>query len=294
MVDGNKLGDVGFQKLGTPYNQMDCQAFVEWCLRQCGENKNLAGSNAWYREVYNHGRVLTPEECVKELGCVPKGAFLFILEHDGGEPEKYKPDGLGNASHIGICTIPRGEGAIHSSASRGCVAESKFKQKTINGGWNRVGLYNKVSYDYGGGDKTPVPDVDPDQDSDPTPSPEPTPAHRPAIVWSENGDPVNTRKGPGKNYALSKAGKLAVGTHVEIIDTSGEWSKISVVDKHNAEWYCWIMTRFLRFGDDIPQEPVYDDTDQDSGLVTVHIAHLTEEEADNIMMNYEDAWTTPE
>lgn len=150
MVDGNKLGDVGFEKLGTPYSEMDCQAFIEWCLKQCGENKNLAGSNAWYREVAKNGVILSPEECVRELGRVPKGAFLFIHANDGKEPAKYKDDGMGNASHIGLCTIPRGEGAIHSSSSRGCVAESKFKEKTIKGGWNKVGLWNRVAYDYGG------------------------------------------------------------------------------------------------------------------------------------------------
>ena len=36
MVDGNLLGAAGFEKLGTPYSEMDCQAFVEWCLAQCG------------------------------------------------------------------------------------------------------------------------------------------------------------------------------------------------------------------------------------------------------------------
>ena len=158
MVDGNKLGDVGFKYLGTPYSQMDCQAFVEKCLSDCGLRKDLPGSNAWFREVYRDGVVLTPEECKKQYGCVPKGAFLFILEFDGKEPEKYKADGLGNASHIGICTMPRGEGAIQSSASRGCVAESKFNGKTIkNGGWNRVGLWSKVTYDTGGVAPTPSP-----------------------------------------------------------------------------------------------------------------------------------------
>ena len=152
MVDGNKLGEVGFQKLGTPYSQMDCQAFIEWCLRQCGLNKDLAGSNAWYREVMKNGTIMTPEECVKQLGCVPKGAFLFIHAFDGGEEKRGYHDGLGNASHIGICTGNKGEGAIHSSASRECVAESVFHGKTIkNGGWNAVGLWNKVSYDYGTG-----------------------------------------------------------------------------------------------------------------------------------------------
>ena len=148
MIDGNKLGTVGFDQLGTPYAQMDCQAFVEWCLRQCGLNKDLAGSNAWYREVMKNGTVLTPEECVKQLGKVPAGAFLFIHAFDGGEEKRGYHDGLGNASHIGIVT-EKGEGAIHSSASRGCVAESRFKGKTIQGGWNKVGLWNRVAYDYG-------------------------------------------------------------------------------------------------------------------------------------------------
>ena len=150
MIDGNKLAGVGFAYLGVSYSKMDCQAFVEQCLRDCGLNKNLPGSNAWFREVYQHGAIMTPEECVRELGTVPPGAFLFILEHDGKEPEKYKKDGLGNASHIGIVT-GRGQGAIHSSHSRGCVCESKFQGKTIkNGGWNRVGLWDQVVYDYGG------------------------------------------------------------------------------------------------------------------------------------------------
>ena len=148
MTDGNKLGTIGFEKLGTPYREMDCQAFIEWCLRQCGLKKDLAGSNAWYREVMKNGAVMTPEECVKQLGKVPAGAFLFIHAFDGGEEKRGYHDGLGNASHIGIVT-GRGEGAIHSSSSRGCVAESSFRSRTIPGGWNRVGLWNRVSYDYG-------------------------------------------------------------------------------------------------------------------------------------------------
>ena len=149
MIDGNRLAVVGFEKLGTPYRKMDCQAFVEWCLRQCGLKKDLAGSNAWYREVMRNGWVGTPEACMKQFGKVPAGAFLFIHASDGGEERRGYRDGLGNASHIGIVT-GKGEGAIHSSSSRGCVAESRFRNKTVpNGGWNRVGLWNQVAYDYG-------------------------------------------------------------------------------------------------------------------------------------------------
>ncbi len=148
MINGKELGEAGFKYLGVPYSKMDCQAFAEQCLRDCGLEMNLAGSNAWYREVMKNGAVMSPEDCVKQLGKVPAGAFLFILNQDGKEPEKYRKDGLGNASHIGIVT-GRGEGAIHSSASRGCVAESTFRGKTISGGWNRVSLWNRVSYDFG-------------------------------------------------------------------------------------------------------------------------------------------------
>ena len=174
MINGKALAEAGFSYLGVSYSKMDCQAFVEQCLRDCGLEKNLAGSNAWFREVRNHGTIMTSEECVRQLGTVPPGAFLFILEQDGGEPEKYRKDGLGNASHIGIAT-GRGEGAIHSSASRGCVAESRFRNKTISGGWNRVGLWDRVSYDFG---------------TDPGKTGAETPATRPTLRRGSRGEAV--------------------------------------------------------------------------------------------------------
>ena len=292
MIDGKQLGTVGFQRIGTPYSEMDCQAFVEWCLKQCGLDKNLAGSNAWFREVMNNGVIMTPEECVRELGTVPAGAFLFILEQDGGEPAKYKPDGLGNASHIGLVT-GKGEGAIHSSASRGCVAESTFRNKTINGGWNRVGLYNVVKYDYtqGGG-------KDPGEDPEPVPSPEPapTPVREFAIVWSENDLPVNTRKGPGRNYAQSMAGKLPVGETVEILkrttNNGEEWCQILAQDRHGATWTCWMMGKFLQTVDgtkdhnqpvdqdgDVPADPADEFTPGDAESSILITIQMSREEA---------------
>lgn len=162
MVKGDQLGSIGFKYLGVPYSTMDCQAFVEKCLSDLGKRIDLPGSNAWYRMILNEGWVGTPEECVKAFGKVPKGAFLFILLQDGKEPEKYKPDGIGNASHIGICTGNEGKGAIHSSFSRGCVAESEFHGKTIkNGGWNRVGLWTEEVF------YQEIQDADPQDDPDP-------------------------------------------------------------------------------------------------------------------------------
>ena len=143
MVKAEDLANAGFKYLGRSYKEMDCQKFVEKCLADIGMRVDLPGSNAWYRKMTWTG---TPEECKKRFGCVPAGAFLFILAFDGGERARGYTDILGNASHIGIVTNT-GKGAIHSSQSRGEVCESAFKGKTIpNGGWNRIGLWNVLSY----------------------------------------------------------------------------------------------------------------------------------------------------
>lgn len=151
--------------LGIPYSTLDCQAFVEKCLSEIGIRENLPGSNAWFRHMTWTG---TPEECKRSFGKIPPGAFLFILEHDGNEPEKYKPDGIGNASHIGIFTgmtgaemvqiakdagienaakFNFGNGAIHSSYTHKAVCTSTFKGNSIRDGWNMIGLWDRLSYD---------------------------------------------------------------------------------------------------------------------------------------------------
>ena len=289
MIDGKKLGDVGFQYLGTPYSVMDCQKFIEQCLADCGWKIDLAGSNAWYRKCLKEGWVGTPEECVKKYGTTPKGAFLFILEHDGKEPEKYRPDGHGNASHIGLCTGSRGEGAIHSSKSRGGVAESKYHNKSINGGWNMVGLLPR-EIDYHNGDQ-PEPT--------PEPTPEPEPVRQKAVVWSQNGKPVNTRKGPDETYGQSKAGRIPVGDVVEVLKTQinsqGEnWCRIRWTDPKGATWVCWIKADFLKpvDGEDHGGDSGSEDQDgaPETPLYIVHIPYLTEYQADALVHRYPGAW----
>ena len=283
MINGKALAEAGFSYLGVSYSRMDCQAFVEQCLRDCGLEKNLAGSNAWFREVAAHGAVMTPEECVRQLGTVPPGAFLFILEQDGGEPAKYRPDGLGNASHIGIAT-GRGEGAIHSSASRGCVAESRFRNKTVSGGWNRVGLWDQVAYDYGDG--SDVINPEPQAASDPVQEP----VTEYARICSDNGWPVNTRKGPGTGYGLSKAGKLPVGTLVEILKRQGDWVRIRCTDRNDATWYCWVMRKYL---EPVTEEPS-SAAEMDWSLWTVTIYHLTKAEAFALEQQYPACYVVEE
>ena len=85
MINGNKLGDVGFQKIGTPYSEMDCQAFVEWCIRQCGMNKDLAGSNVPVEQVVDrYIRMLTDLR--------DKGFQLYVLLNPPKVASNWLPD----------------------------------------------------------------------------------------------------------------------------------------------------------------------------------------------------------
>lgn len=210
-----ELVDVSPKYLGVPYAQMDCQAYVEKCLSDIGIKKNLPGSNAWYREVMAHGWVGSPEDCRKAYGTIPPGAFLFILLHDGKEPAKYRDDGIGNASHIGIYTgltgkqmcemggaseaYNKGNGAINSSSSHGCVCTSKFSGKSINGGWNRVGLWDRIDYKNGGGSVEKL-----------------------AVV---TGGALNVRAEPSK--ASQRIGQIPNGETVTVFEESGDWSHVA-------------------------------------------------------------------
>lgn len=238
MIKGSDLAGAGFKYIGRSYSEMDCQAFVERCLADCGWKIDLPGSNAWYRKCHSEGWVGSPEACVREFGTTPPGAFLFILEHDGGEPEKYKPDGLGNASHIGIVT-GQGEGAIHSSASRGCVAESKYKNKTIpNGGWNMIGLLPD-NIDYHGVSPEPGPG----------PEPEPPEPATTMIVWADNGKPVKMRAKPSTSCGLYD--EVPCGAVVEVVKYGEEWSTVNYGAR--SGWY--IMSCFLLDEEPMPPDP---------------------------------------
>ena len=258
----------GEQFLGRSYDEMDCQEFVERCLECVGCLLDLKGSNAWYRKVQQEGWTGTPEECVREFGCVPKGALLFIHAFDGGEERRGYHDGKGNASHIGIKT-GRGKGAIHSSSSRGCVAESEFHDRTVrNGGWNRVGLWNRMDYgktvNWAKLLRPSVADASQELRSSETSDLSGGPSRRLSLrtkeheeelkrmtvtVTSPNGGPVNLRKAANKGAAL--VDRILPGTEAELLESAGEWSRIRVAGRTG-----WMMAEFLvTDGDAVPAEP---------------------------------------
>ena len=252
----------GDQFLGRSYEEMDCQALVERMMAAVGYRRDLGGSNSWYRECRSNGWTGTPEECVKEFGSVPKGALLFIREDvSASTPGKFRSDGIGDITHMGVKT-GRGDGAIHSSHSRGCVCTSKFRDRTIpNGGWNRVGLLNVFSYgktvdwvlEHGGGNDQSMSEVITE-----------VPNHM--YVVGPNNETVNLRKKP--NGALIE--RIRTGEIAEILEEGPTWSRIDVGGRIG-----WMMTQYLNDSmeevvPDVPEgepEPMNDSEDPSAALL---------------------------
>ena len=269
----------GFQYLGTSYEEMDCQKFVERCMSDVGLHMDLPGSNAWYREMDWVG---TPEECRAQFGCVPKGAILFILEAvSGGTPEKYRKDGIGDATHMGIKT-GQGKGAIHSSKSRGGVCESEFHDRTIpNGGWNRVGLYGKFEYEgITGMAGTPLFPGSAVSDKDETATT--------AVVTAESGKTVNMRKAKSTKSKLVE--RVPIGETVKVLKTGENWSRVAYTDPSGAVWCGWMLNRFLKMeASEETEEPA-----ASTRLYAVTIPYCTEEQARALLRNYAGAWMVKE
>jgi len=213
----------GDQFLGRSYEEMDCQALVERMMAAVGYKRDLGGSNSWYRECRSNGWTGTPEECVKEFGSVPKGALLFIREDvSASTPGKFRSDGIGDITHMGVKT-GRGDGAIHSSHSRGCVCTSKFRDRTIpNGGWNRVGLLDV--FEYGNvGDGSAVPHSRNGQNRSLVPNGEKEEKRMKGTVTAKSGSTVKLRQKPSTDCPIYW--NIPVGTEMEIVDQRENWSK---------------------------------------------------------------------
>ena len=288
MIDAKELARSGCKYLGTPYKTMDCQAFWEKMLSYCGLKMNLGGSNSWYRYIMEHGWCGTPEECKELFGGIPQGATLFIREDvSESTPEQFRNDGIGDITHMGDYTAMtgaemvqiaseagvkdasqynHGDGAIHSSSSRGGVNTSKFAGKTIpNGGWNRVGLFlEKIAY----------------AGINPDPDPEPDPGHDCAIVIADSGSTVKMRARPTQNCKLYW--DVPIGAEVLVY----EWD--AATDKKGQEWSRirwagqdgYMMKKFLRDED----EP-----DNQNGFWIVTIPGLTYDQAEELCMDWSGA-----
>lgn len=132
--------------VGIPYSRLDCQGFVEQVLKDLGVRKedgspyNWKGSNSMYRNFIRWRGTL--DECRKKFGGIPKGAFLFIVKHDGGEVERGYHDDLGNASHVGLYLGTSPLPCMDSQGNRG-VDYCKLNIFTHVGLMSMIDYYNE-------------------------------------------------------------------------------------------------------------------------------------------------------
>lgn len=149
---GKSVVDMMIGLKGTSYDEIDCQAAIERAVYLSGGRMSYSGSNAMARNLEWLG---TLDNALAYFGgTLPIGAGLFINEEVSGRtPAKYRGDGLGDFSHVGLYagknalwdTDKKGDyracDAIHSSSSMGRVAGT-----TLKNGWTHVGLFKEIDY----------------------------------------------------------------------------------------------------------------------------------------------------
>ncbi len=190
------------------YEHEDCQRFVKNTIKRAGgEIDEYAGSNDMYRNACSE---VLPLATAK----LTPGMVLFIVAHDGGEPAKYRSDGLGNASHIGWYTGGMYE-VVHSSATRGQVAAS-----TLKNGWTHAGYLKALAYNSA---------------ADPV---KPDPLKGTAYINLPPSSNVFHRIKPSKSSPWW--GRINGGEAVEIVSDSGEWTRVRY-GGHDG----YVMSKFI-------------------------------------------------
>lgn len=126
--------------IGTPYSTLDCQAFVERVLRDCGYSYNWRGSNHMWRDALTWRGTRDDYKQAFDHDIVP-GVWVFGWRDDGGEVKRGYRDNDGNAYHVGIYLGD--DTVIHSTA--GGVQLSPMDDKRFN----RVGLAKVIDYSEG-------------------------------------------------------------------------------------------------------------------------------------------------
>ena len=249
---GKSVADAAVRALGIgyTYEEMDCQAFVEYCTKQAGGTMRYDGSNDMARKAVWLGTL----ENAKAEGKLVLGAGLLIHE-DSEEnlPEKYRGDGLGDFSHVGLYVGPdavtdtdkqgkrRSCDVVHSSQSMDRVAGS-----TLQNGWTHVMWFAEIDY---GEDVQPGvhhgAGIGGGTGSGGLTSGRPTEsAERYATVVSPNGSPVKLRKSASQKEPVYWL--VNNGARVLVERDTGEWSLITAICTDGYRRRAYMMSQFLR------------------------------------------------
>lgn len=258
--------------------ECDCIGMDKYSFRHNNVSFSSTGTNYSYRKQVENCRAITSASDL-HVGDV---CFKAYEQDEPGwsldKYPKYLPGGseyngdLRDYYHIGTVKSVNPLQIIHmTSPTAQCDTTLKGK------GWDFVANWKK---EYISDSPEPTP---------PEPPVPPTPEPEMATVWSENGKPVNTRKGPDESYPQSKAGKIPVGEIVQVDETTvnsqGEtWCKCEWTDSKGAHWKnFWIKKDFLIMDEPVP--PV-------ENPYTVHIPNLTQAQAQSLTAQYPGSWIT--
>jgi hypothetical protein len=215
---------------GSTRKGADCQGLVEGCIKEAGGKADYAGSNAMFRACNRAGNVWTLAQAQK-LGKLKPGALVFILEQDGKEPQQYKADGLGDASHVGVY-VGQSDAiwSVDASASAGRVrTRTKRDAPSV---WTHVGYLPEIEYGIAA-----KPEDMPIDEGLLTQPDEKSAGPYSAVVLESGAGRVRVRKTPGGEYN----GHISTGQVVRVVEEVPDWNKI--------QWKTgtyWMMAKYLQ------------------------------------------------
>ena len=138
-----------------PYSKMDCQAYVEEVLADCGvrnsngKRYNWKGSNDMWRNALKWRGTI--KDALDKFGHIPDGAWLFIIKNDGGEKERGYNDELGNATHVAIYCKPDSSEPVRDSTRSTKTKRDGVGYRTLDA-FTHVGLPTVIDYSQKGND----------------------------------------------------------------------------------------------------------------------------------------------
>ena len=214
-----KLLGIKYKLGGETPEELDCQGAVECALRELGIEADYSGTNDMWRNMFSDKGTI--EEGVEKYGEIPVGAAILIVDHDGGEPDRYQDD-EGNCWHIYIKVSATQ--LIHASESNGYVVYRSFDDEAITGGPSHYGLIADITYEGISEASKDAEDTDVSWDG---------------YVYASNGKPVKLRPNAGTDKPY--LAKVNVGEEVTVVkELASGWLKV----KYNGETG-YMMAKFI-------------------------------------------------
>lgn len=204
---------IPYKRGGKDLHGMDSGGFIEYCLKQHGVKCSFIGTNDLYRKLGSERIPL--KQAIREKKVVP-GALLLHVADDGGEPDRYKADGLGNCDY-GMIAISSTEGVYPSEKLKSFI---KREIKIESGKPNMVVFCKHIDYGFSGeSDSAPANDG----------------------VYTTTA--LKLRKAPSTKSDVIK--QMPEGTRVELREYGSEWCKVKYVAADGTPHIGWCASEYL-------------------------------------------------